>query len=280
MKFPLKTNYLKLSIVVCFALNIVYTNFVLKPYYFIKWTHTDQSSLVYTHQSETQLNDSLFSDPIETVAYLFPKCNCVNSHRLRVRNLKQLDGHSRYIVEYIQNGWNETFSTTLVLNLTSDEIVNHTITCDLFNELRRGKHQKVIAYSLYGQNMIYYNNLAHILRLARQVYTQFFVRIYHDETLNQTMRCHLECEYSDVVDFCDIERLALNLSSLLAGGPVEYRNASYMNKMMWRFLPSGDWFVDVFLSRDSDSLFSQRELDSVNEWLNSSNLGHIMRGTL
>jgi len=34
----------------------------------------------------------------------------------------------------------------------------------------------------------------------------------------------------------------------------------------------------VFMNRDSDSLIIQREVDSVNVWLQSSEVGHIMRG--
>ena len=38
-----------------------------------------------------------------------------------------------------------------------------------------------------------------------------------------------------------------------------------------------DDFVDIFSSRDTDSTLIQREIDSVNVWLNSSSLFHIMR---
>ena len=55
-------------------------------------------------------------------------------------------------------------------------------------------------------------------------------------------------------------------------------NASYMHAMMWRWLPIGDLFVDVFSSRDSDSEIIQREEHSVNAWLNSNKVAHIMRG--
>lgn len=48
--------------------------------------------------------------------------------------------------------------------------------------------------------------------------------------------------------------------------------------MIWRFFPMGDYFVDLFSSRDSDSRILQREIDSVAVWLNSEKAGHIMRG--
>ena len=46
--------------------------------------------------------------------------------------------------------------------------------------------------------------------------------------------------------------------------------------LFWRFLPLYDDY-DVLLSRDCDSRISQREVDSVNEWLNSDKDFHIMR---
>ena len=55
-------------------------------------------------------------------------------------------------------------------------------------------------------------------------------------------------------------------------------NASYIHAMEWRWFPIRDQFVDVFMSRDSDSIFIQREIDSVNAWLKTNKVGHIMRG--
>lgn len=48
--------------------------------------------------------------------------------------------------------------------------------------------------------------------------------------------------------------------------------------MTWRWLPIGDSFVDFMASRDTDTWLIQRELDSVNVWMNSSTVFHIMRG--
>ena len=47
--------------------------------------------------------------------------------------------------------------------------------------------------------------------------------------------------------------------------------------MMWRWFPIADDFVDFFSSRDTDSTLIQREIDSVNVWLNSNTLFHVMR---
>ncbi len=48
--------------------------------------------------------------------------------------------------------------------------------------------------------------------------------------------------------------------------------------MTWRYLPLGDSFVEFMASRDIDSSLIEREIDSVNVWLNSNTLFHVMRG--
>jgi len=100
--------------------------------------------------------------------------------------------------------------------------------------------------------------------------------------------------FLDNVDFCNLEKIPGHQNPFF-----EYRSwtdiiqekymnhiehnesywsATYINSMMWRWFPINDPFVDVFMSRDSDSLIIQREVDSVNVWLQSNEVGHIMRG--
>jgi hypothetical protein len=50
-----------------------------------------------------------------------------------------------------------------------------------------------------------------------------------------------------------------------------------MHKMMWRFLTLSDPLVDVTLIRDLDSNLSDREVEAVTEWLESSAGLHVMR---
>jgi hypothetical protein len=47
--------------------------------------------------------------------------------------------------------------------------------------------------------------------------------------------------------------------------------------MFWRFWASEDTDVDIFLSRDCDSRFSDREISAIKEWLESDKDFHIMR---
>jgi len=46
---------------------------------------------------------------------------------------------------------------------------------------------------------------------------------------------------------------------------------------LWRFLPILDPSVAVMVSRDADSLVSEREADAVNEWIKSGTSLHVMR---
>ena len=47
--------------------------------------------------------------------------------------------------------------------------------------------------------------------------------------------------------------------------------------MFWRFLVMGDPTVNHFLVRDTDSLILPREVDAVQEWIQSPMQFHVMR---
>ena len=69
------------------------------------------------------------------------------------------------------------------------------------------------------------------------------------------------------VDLCNVTRIMelINLNRPLF-------------PMTWRFLPLLDPTVDRFMSRDTDSHISGREVDAVRQWLTESNATfHLMR---
>ena len=110
------------------------------------------------------------------------------------------------------------------------------------------------------------------------------MRVYHDSSIDNKIKCELEClrdknnNYLDIVDFCNVEEIPRYKKKFNETAMIF--NKKYLQGMFWRFLPISDLFVDIFQSRDSDSIILQREIDSVNVWLNSNNVGHIMRGDL
>ncbi|CAF0738142.1 unnamed protein product [Brachionus calyciflorus] len=149
--------------------------------------------------------------------------------------------------------------------LTLDEFINSKMSCNANSVLKRGPNQKVISYSVFGTNPFYFRYLELILKTAKIVFPDWVVRFYHDDSFDKKFICNLECKY-DNVDFCNVNKLL-------------YQDFSpdFMIPTFWRWLPIGDKFVDVFLSRDSDFCLVERDRDAVLAWLNSSNLFHVMR---
>ena len=160
-----------------------------------------------------------------------------------------------------------------------------TFTCGLYNAIKKGgRFEKVVSYSFYGNDPKYSNYLEILVEQVRDKYPGFTARIYYDESqmVNKTLRCYLECKYPNLIEFCDVSRFYNSLEEMLLirSGNQLFTNFNYIHKMMWRFLPFGDDFVDVFISRDTDSLIVDREVLSVEQWISESDkIGHIMRGT-
>ena len=56
-----------------------------------------------------------------------------------------------------------------------------------------------------------------------------------------------------------------------------FGNISHIFPLNWRFLPAIDDQVELLFVRDLDSHISQREVDAVQEFLNSTEDFHVMR---
>jgi hypothetical protein len=162
------------------------------------------------------------------------------------------------------------------------DITSLNFTCNIYSELRRGSKQKVIGFSLYGKDKAYYKKLKNITLSVKKLYPDWLIRIYHDSSIDNDIKCEIECQIDnetnkiiDNTDFCNVEETYFNLENYISNTTFDLR---YVNAMMWRWFPLFDDHVDIFSSRDSDSYILQREVDSVNVWLESENIGHIMRG--
>jgi len=145
---------------------------------------------------------------------------------------------------------------------------------DSFN---RGNHQKVVAFSFYGNTKSeahkakqYFTGIQENLDLLSKIYDlSWTMRLYYDLDDGDPMEkslCELACSRPQL-DLCHVRRLP--------GNPVQ--DASSLFAMTWRFLPVLDPQVSVYLSRDLDSRFGKREAAAVEEWLQSGAAVHTMR---
>ncbi len=119
---------------------------------------------------------------------------------------------------------------------------------------------KVISYSLFGTNQRYINPLIINARTIKDYYPNWIIRVYHDDTVNTETLSILTSLNVVLVDI----------------------NESYVKKYnlapkFWRFLPILENNIDVIIFRDSDSVFSKREVELVKTWLNSEFDFHIIR---
>ena len=136
----------------------------------------------------------------------------------------------------------------------------------------------------------YMDGIAGNLNLMEKFYPGWIMRLYfdlngeegHNSTVNPLLKgdnliykvsiycfTNLNFSFAELCDMaCKNNYLDLCDSGRLPGTPM--RDARKMFPMLWRFFPTLDPQVDVFLSRDLDSRFSARETSAVTAWLNGS----------
>ncbi|XP_046636974.1 uncharacterized protein LOC124315376 [Daphnia pulicaria] len=155
----------------------------------------------------------------------------------------------------------------------------------------RGAHQKVISYSLFGtgqkENVSVSDRFVKLLRnisvTAEKSYPGWIVRIYHnfrnqsehpDEKSVFNQLSELSCQFSHV-DLCSLTEMIASLTS--SPTPIDPDLLRGLNGRMFRYLVMLDPNVDIFISRDIDSVIWQREVDAVDQWLKSNFTFHLMR---
>jgi hypothetical protein len=201
------------------------------------------------------------------------ECDCRRTETIKIA---QSLTEGNYKVYSTKNG-------TSGYSVTETEL--NKLKCDPYNSLRRGRNQKVIGISLYGNKEKYHELIKPLAFSVNQSYPGWVLRVYHDSSFIKETKCELECLPTDNVDFCDIEKMpglpfehfSSNDEKIFHSRFHNEWNASFVHGMMWRWFPIGDLLVDVLLSRDSDCRLYQREIDAVSVWLSSNKTGHIMR---
>jgi len=200
-----------------------------------------------TTTSENNLNEfSLKSD-----------CECNKNYIIQIKKEQQF-----YLIKRSSN-------SSYKINI--NDFKQNVFTCQLYNVFKRGINQKIISFSLYGKQEHFYNKLKYLVEQIELFYPNWTIRIYHDDSIYSEIICDLECTKKNI-DFCNINKLPVKNTF------TQIWNVTKMHAMIWRWLPIGDSFADMFISRDLDSFIIKRELDSVNYWLfNTSLSGHIIR---
>ena len=116
--------------------------------------------------------------------------------------------------------------------------------------------KNIIAYSLWGDHPMYWIGALRNIEQVSKYFPGWICRFYIDNS-------------------CDEE-----LIKTIKGDNVEVvlvDSKDSFHGMFWRFWASEEEDTDVFLSRDCDSRFSDREVAAINQWLSSNKDFHIMR---
>ena len=115
--------------------------------------------------------------------------------------------------------------------------------------------KNVISYSLWGTESLYWKGALKNIEQVKNYFPGWVCRFYIDDTCDEKLIETIKGDYVEVV--------LVNSKDSFHG-------------MFWRFWASEDPEVDIFLSRDCDSRFSDREISAIKEWLESDKDFHIM----
>jgi hypothetical protein len=127
-----------------------------------------------------------------------------------------------------------------LLTQPADDFNKRVLTCDMYNVLRRGEKQKVLGYSLYGKNNMFYAPLNQTAKTAKQLYKDWTMRVYYDNSIDTSVICQVECAaddnglFLDVVDFCNVSEMYMTYTDFLAGKSAAF-NGAFMHAMTWRW---------------------------------------------
>lgn len=116
--------------------------------------------------------------------------------------------------------------------------------------------KNIVAYSLWGDHPMYWVGALKNIEQVKEYFPDWICRFYIDKDCNQDL--------IDTIKGDNVEVILVDSKDSFHG-------------MFWRFWASEDENVDIFLSRDCDSRFSNREINAIKEWLDSDRDFHIMR---
>ena len=115
---------------------------------------------------------------------------------------------------------------------------------------------KVISFSIWGDNPYYLSGLIANLDLVGKYYPGWNCFVYCDSSIPQDINNYIKSKNCTLIE------------KTIISSPYE--------GAFWRFLPASLPDVDVFIVRDADSRLNDRERQAVKQWLDSSFPLHTM----
>ena len=116
---------------------------------------------------------------------------------------------------------------------------------------------KIISYALWGNNPKYTIGAIRNVESALDFYPSWLCRFYCSQNVPNDI----------------IEKLKFFPNTQI----IQTKEHADWKYSVNRFLPMSEEGVERMISRDTDSRFSIREVDAVNEWINHDTVGHIMK---
>jgi len=116
--------------------------------------------------------------------------------------------------------------------------------------------KNIIAYSLWGDHPMYWVGALRNIEQAKRYFPGWICRFYIDKNCKNEL---IESIKDD------------NVETILVDSKDSFHG------MFWRFYASEEDTTNIYLSRDCDSRFSDREIFAIKEWLESDKDFHIMR---
>lgn len=120
--------------------------------------------------------------------------------------------------------------------------------------------KRIISYSLYGRNLIYFHNLHKVVRSATSLYPGWTLRFYISSDLPSHVCKFLVESKSEVI-------LVFMKS----------KKSDHFHGMFWRFFVANDPNTSRYMVRDADAYPIKREQDAVSEWIKEGHMFHVMR---
>lgn len=117
--------------------------------------------------------------------------------------------------------------------------------------------KKIISFCLWGNNPKYCIGAIKNSELYKTIYPDWICRFYIGYDVDVKIIHNL------IKNDCEVVIMPPNINGWI--------------NLLWRFKPSIDSEVDIFICRDTDSRLNLREKFAVDEWLKSNKSIHIMR---